>query len=215
MILSGWPWFPLLFCACSITIQLCPTLCNPMDYSLPCSMEFSRQEYWCGLPCLPSEDLPDPGVKLKSLEFPGLEGGFFTTAPPGKPSLVIWWSEVKVAQLCLPLWDPMDYSPWNSPARILEWVAYPFYIGSFQPRNWTGVSCIAGRFFTNWAMREALVIGGIQFIGINIRGLLGDTGFTSISICFENVTFYYWYDELAMNRFVIPMLRNRKYLHFR
>ena len=33
--------------------------------------------------------------------------------------------------------------------RILEWVAYPFSNGSSQPRNRTGVSCIAGRFFTN------------------------------------------------------------------
>ena len=38
---------------------------------------------------------------------------------------------------------------------MLEWVAYPFSRGSSQPRNWTGVSCIAGGFFTNWAMREA------------------------------------------------------------
>ena len=40
--------------------------------------------------------------------------------------------------------------------RILEWVAYSFPRGSSQPRNQTGVSCIAGVFFTNWAMREAL-----------------------------------------------------------
>ena len=40
--------------------------------------------------------------------------------------------------------------------RILEWVAYPFSSGSSRPRNWTGVFCIAGRFFTNWAIREAL-----------------------------------------------------------
>jgi len=33
--------------------------------------------------------------------------------------------------------------------RILEWVACPFSGGSSQPRNWTRVSCIAGRFFTN------------------------------------------------------------------
>ena len=39
--------------------------------------------------------------------------------------------------------------------RILEWVAYPFSSRSSQPKNWTGVSCIAGRFFTNWATREA------------------------------------------------------------
>ena len=42
--------------------------------------------------------------------------------------------------------------------RILEWVSYPFSSGSSQPRNWTGVSCIAGGFFTNWAVREAQII---------------------------------------------------------
>ena len=40
--------------------------------------------------------------------------------------------------------------------RILEWVAYPFSSRPFWPRNRTAVSCIAGGFFTNWAMREAL-----------------------------------------------------------
>ena len=42
--------------------------------------------------------------------------------------------------------------------RILEWVAYPFSSRSSQPRNWTRVSCIAGGFFTNWAMREDLIV---------------------------------------------------------
>ena len=41
--------------------------------------------------------------------------------------------------------------------RILEWVAYPFSSGSSQPRNGIRVSCIAGRFFTNWAIRAALM----------------------------------------------------------
>ena len=39
--------------------------------------------------------------------------------------------------------------------RILDWVAYPFSNWSSCPRNWTGVSCIAGGSFTNWAIREA------------------------------------------------------------
>ena len=39
--------------------------------------------------------------------------------------------------------------------RILEWVTYPFSRGSSQPRNWAGVSYIAGRFFTSWATRDA------------------------------------------------------------
>ena len=41
--------------------------------------------------------------------------------------------------------------------RKLEWVAYPFSSRSSQPRSWTGVSCIAGRFFTNWNTVAQLV----------------------------------------------------------
>ena len=41
--------------------------------------------------------------------------------------------------------------------RILECVAYPFSSGSSQPRNQTSVSCIAGRFFTNWTSRDLKV----------------------------------------------------------
>ena len=40
-------------------------------------------------------------------------------------------------------------------ARILEWIAISFSRGSSRPRDRTQVSCIAGRFLTNWAMREA------------------------------------------------------------
>ena len=41
--------------------------------------------------------------------------------------------------------------------RIPEWVIYPFSSGSTRSRNQTEVSCIAGRFFTSWATREALL----------------------------------------------------------
>ena len=44
-------------------------------------------------------------------------------------------------------WILYHLSHQGSP-RILEWVAYPFFRGSSWPKNWTGVSCIAGRFFT-------------------------------------------------------------------
>ena len=47
--------------------------------------------------------------------------------------------------------------------KILEWVAYPFSRGSSWPRGQTGVCCIAGRFFTNWAMREAMGAKGVKF----------------------------------------------------
>ena len=66
------------------------------------------------------------------------------------------WSEMKVTQLCLTLCDSMDYIVHEIlQARILEWVAFPFSRESSQPRDRTQVSCIAGRFFTSWAPREA------------------------------------------------------------
>ena len=40
-------------------------------------------------------------------------------------------------------------------ARTLEWVVFPFSRGSFQPRDRTQVSCIAGGFFSSWATGEA------------------------------------------------------------
>ena len=69
--------------------------------------------------------------------------------------------EVLVTQSCLTLCDPMNCSPPGScvheifQARILEWVAISFSRESSQPRDQTQVSSTAGRFFTDWATREA------------------------------------------------------------
>ena len=51
----------------------------------PLSMEFSKQEYWSGLPFPSPGDLPNPGIKPASPASPALAGRFSTTAPPGKP----------------------------------------------------------------------------------------------------------------------------------
>ena len=53
----------------------------------PLSMEFSRQEYWSGLPCSPPGDLPEPGIEPTSLMLPTLAGGFSTTSATWKPSM--------------------------------------------------------------------------------------------------------------------------------
>ena len=63
-----------------------------------------------------------------------------------------------VAQSRPTLCNPMDCSPPGSSvhgilqARILEWIAIPFSRGSSGPRDQILVSCIAGRFFTIWAI---------------------------------------------------------------
>ena len=68
--------------------QSCPTLCNPVDCSLPGfyqaspSMGFSRQKYWSGLPFPSPGDLPNPGIEPGS---PALEADALTSEPPGKP----------------------------------------------------------------------------------------------------------------------------------
>ena len=49
-------------------------------HQAPLSMEFSRQEYWSGLPCSPPGDLPNPGIEPMSLMSPALVGAFFTTS---------------------------------------------------------------------------------------------------------------------------------------
>ena len=59
-------------------------------------------------------------------------------------------------------WDPIDCSlnrllcPWDFPSKNTGMGCHFFSRGSSQPRSWTQVSCIAGRFFTNWATRESL-----------------------------------------------------------
>ena len=78
--------------------------------------------------------------------------------------------KVKVAELCLTLSNPMNYSlPGSSvyeilQARILEWIA----VLSSQPRDQTRVLHIAGGFFTIWATREVTFHGYILYNEITI-----------------------------------------------
>ena len=78
---------------------------------------------------------------------------------PGRLSCLAWL----VTPSCLTLCDPLECSLGSSvhgifQGRILEWVAISYFGGSSQPRDGTRiscVSCVAGRFFTPWAIRAA------------------------------------------------------------
>ena len=78
-----------------------------------------------------------------------------------------WNRKVLVSQSCPILWNPwaVTHSPPGSSvhgilqARILEWLASPFSGVSSLSRDWTQVSCTAGRFFTAWTTREVKAIG--------------------------------------------------------
>ena len=71
-------------CMCAQSCLLFSTL-RTVAHQAPLFMEFSRQEYWSGLPFPSPGDLPDPRIKPMSPAFPALAGRFFSTTPPGKP----------------------------------------------------------------------------------------------------------------------------------
>ena len=62
-------------------VQLFLTPWTPA-YQAPPPMEFSRQEYWSGLPFPSPGDLPDPGIKPRS---PALQVDSLPAEPSGKP----------------------------------------------------------------------------------------------------------------------------------
>ena len=78
------------------------------------SLGFPRQEYWSGLPFPTPGALPDPGIKLSSLEPPALAGEFFTTGATWEA-----WvqpSELTVSTYILSgLWElVMDREAWRA-----------------------------------------------------------------------------------------------------
>ena len=90
-------WAPY-FCVCVVCVwvlspfscvQLCVALWT-VAHQAPLSMGFSKQEYWCGLPCPPPGDLLDPRSNLHLLCLLHWQVGSLPPAPPGKPS--VWCS---------------------------------------------------------------------------------------------------------------------------
>ena len=99
------------------------------------SVEFSKQEYWNGLPFPLPRDLSNPGMEPTSLASPALAGRFFTTVPPGKPTFLDagllnpFLTRVWVLQLCLcqkDLWSFQGEVGWPL-VRSLEqrWSHWP------------------------------------------------------------------------------------------
>ena len=74
-------------------------------------------------------------------------------------------------------------------ARLLQWVAYPFSSRSSQPRNRTGISCIAGGFFTNWATREEWIFPNPAAISRHFNAItLSETIIVTLTELYLNKT---------------------------
>ncbi|CAN0492407.1 unnamed protein product [Rangifer tarandus platyrhynchus] len=71
-------------------LQLCLTLCDPMDCNSSGSSVHGilQEESWSGLPRPPPGGLPDAGIDPTSLTSPASAGEFFTTCITGKP---LYW----------------------------------------------------------------------------------------------------------------------------
>ena len=80
---------------------------------------------------------------------------------------------MKVSQWFPTLCNPMDYIVHGIlQARILEWVAFSFSRGFFQPRDGIQVSCVAGGFFISWATRETYTSDSLWSHGLKHARLL-------------------------------------------
>ena len=78
-------------CVLSCSVVSNPDSRIPWTVALqaPLSMEFSRQEYWSGLPFPPPGNLPDPGIEPVSTVSPALAGRIFTTSTTREALMLI------------------------------------------------------------------------------------------------------------------------------
>ena len=100
-----------------------------------------------------------------------------------------WRSLSHVLFFATPWTAACQAPPGTFQARILEWVAILFSRGSSRYRDWTQVSCTAGRFFTIWVTREAQVIAWFyaNLFHNNIKTL-----FSNIDHFLYSETFVLW-----------------------
>ena len=140
-----------------LVAQSWPTLCNAMDCSSPGSCvngDSPSKNTGVGCLALLQGIFPTQG---SNPVLPHCRRILYHSNHQGSPSLLCnCKSKVVVAQSCPTLWDPMDCSPPGSSihrifqARILEWVTISFSRRSSWPRDWTPVSCLAGRLCIIW-----------------------------------------------------------------
>ena len=113
--------------------------------------EIVRKKLWKTLKCTKSESR---SVMSDSLWSHGLYSPWNSLGQNTGVGSLSLFQETRNPGLLHSRWIFYQLSHQGSP-WILEWVAYPFSSRAFQPRNWTKVSFITGRFFTSWATRQS------------------------------------------------------------
>ena len=106
-----------MLCCLFNRVWLCATLWT-VAHQAPLSMEFSRQEYWSGLPCPPPRDLPDSGIEPVSL---ALTSGFFTNSAPWEAQTTLYeiafWKATERGRYCV--WCSLNHLSTPIPFLLL------------------------------------------------------------------------------------------------
>ena len=89
-------------------------------------MEFSRQEYWSGLPCPPPRDLPDPGIKpgspaLQADSLPSETPGMICTKNSADMDSTVWWWTWLLQYAALCNRSPLTSTPVSAQPRLWNW----------------------------------------------------------------------------------------------
>ena len=139
--------------------QSCPTLCEPMDCSLPGSADHGILLAWAAISFSRGSGLLHCRQTLSHLSHQGSPKHLIMAYK----SPIIWFPLTSWSHPPLQLFvtHAMDCSPqgtlcpWDSPGKNTGMDSHSFSRGSSPPWDWTQVSWITGRFFTIWATMEA------------------------------------------------------------
>ena len=141
-------------CVCVKLLQLCLTLCDPMDCSLPGSMAISRHKYWSELSCPPPGNLPDPGIGPMSPAVPAFKVDSLPSQPPGKP-----------------LWYLLGFIKWF---RVYKTFSYPLSLLTsltiMGNRQWRDLICEKPRWHSLSVAKDSKLATSL---GSDTRNVLG------------------------------------------
>ena len=137
---TGHSYLMALLSACTCVLSHVQLFSAPWTVACqtPLSMEFSRQEYWRGLPFPTPEDLPDPEIEPTSPESPALQVDSLLSEPPGKPILGKGWRFSGIGPLRTPwsfdsVLELLLEKEMATHSRILAWrISWPEEPGRLQ-----------------------------------------------------------------------------------
>ena len=122
-----WVSFFCMWKVKELVAQSFPSLCDSMDYIAcqgPLSMEFSRQEYWSGLPFPFPKGLPDPRIELG---YPTLQSESLLSEPPvksWKSFQIFFFSAVRQGSIFILL--PVENNFFQH--HLLKWLSFPYWL---------------------------------------------------------------------------------------